>query len=194
MPHQIGGTAKSVTPTYKTKGEKLEKALVVEEVKIIEVPRVYHVPKVIIKEEVQTKYNTRDEKQVRYNTVEENTIKYIPKEESTTKYVIKEEPTVKYVAKEVEVERPVLMDKPYERPVVKEKEYTIATIADMENVRKLMEALPKLVLELAEVKKKLDGIRDYKLVEKTVEVPRLQWVTTPVERIIWKDVERERPK
>ena len=193
MPHQISGSAKAQVPTYKIKGEKLTKALVVEEIKIIEVPKTYIVPVIKTKVEEQVKYKTKVEDQVKYKTVEKPTVKYGVVEESTTKFKVREEETIKFVAKEVSVERPIPVDKPYERPRIVEKEYVIASIKDMENVRSLMDLVPKLIVELGELRKKMNELRDVKLVEKVIEVPRLQWITTPVERIVWKDVERNRP-
>ncbi|KKN51696.1 hypothetical protein LCGC14_0619830 [marine sediment metagenome] len=193
MPHQISGSAKAQVPTYKIKGEKLTKALVVEEIKIIEVPKTYIVPVIKTKVEEQVKYKTKVEEQVKYKTVEKPTVKYGVVEEQTTKFKVTEKETIKFVVKEVSVERPIPVDKPYERPRIVEKEYVIASIKDMENVRSLMDLVPKLVVELGELRKKMNELRDVKLVEKVIEVPRLQWITTPVERIVWKDVERNRP-
>ena len=194
MAQSYSGSGKSETPSYKTKGEKLTKALVIEEVRIIEVPKVYEVPviKTITKEQV--KYDTKTASQVKYRTVEKETVKYVPKEEETTKYNVVEMDTIKYVPIELKVEKPVAVDKPYERPVIVDKEYTIASIKDMENVRKLMELLPKLSLEVDNLRTKVAALKDVKLVEKVIEAPKVQWINTPVERIVWKDVERERPK
>ena len=94
---------------------------------------------------------------------------------------------------DVKVERPVPQDKPYERPVIVEKEYSIATIKDMDNVRKLMDLIPKLSIEVDNLRAKVEKLRKYKLVEEIIKVPKIQWIPTPTERIIWKDVERERP-
>ena len=194
MPHAVSGSAKAEVPTYKTKGEKLTKAIVIEEVKVIEVPRIYEVPVIKNVEKEQTKYITKVEIQTKFNTVEEETVKYVPREQDTTKYNTIEKETTKYSVREVEVEKPIPIDKPYERPRIIEKEYTIATIKDMENVRMLMDAIPKITETLKKLEEKLSGLRDYKLVEEVKKVPKLEYIPTTVERIVWKDVERERPK
>ena len=191
MSHAISGASKPETPTYKTGGEKLTRALVVEEVRIIEVPKVYNVPVIRNVETEQIKYITKEETQVRYKEEEKSTINYVVKEEPTVKYIPREEETIRYIPIDVKVERPVLIDKPYERPVVREKEYTIATIKDIDNLRELLETIPKLATEIASLKVELDKLKGYKLVEQVVKVPKIEWINTPVERVIWKDVERE---
>lgn len=194
MPHGISGSAKQTLPTFKLKGEKLTKALVIEEVRVIEVPYEVRVPTLKTIEKEQTKYLTKIEDQTKYNTIKKDTVEYVRKEQETIKYVPTTKETIKYNVKEVEVEKPISVDKPYERPRIIEKEYTIATIKDMENVRTLMESVPKLMIMIEGIEKKLEGLRKYKLVEEIVKVPKIEYISTTVERIVWKDVERERPK
>ena len=35
-------------------------------------------------------------------------------------------------------------------------------------------------------------VKTYKLVEEIIRVPRIQYIPTEVERVVWKDVSRER--
>jgi len=190
MGHTISGGGKAQTPSM-IKGEKtLDSALVVEKVVIREVPRVYEVPVVKNVETMQVKLITKEEEQIRYKTVERPTVCYVVDERPTTKFNTIEEQTIKYIPIEVKVEKPLVVEKPYERPVIKEKEYTIATVKDIENLRELLELVPKLVSEVNALKSKLNEIKDYKLVEKIIDVPKIQWINTPVERVVWTDVER----
>lgn len=189
-----GGGAMQNLPKLKMSTEsKLGKALVVEDIKVVEKKIIIEVPELKTVEERQIKYLTDTERQVKYSTREEPTTRYVVKEADTTKYIVKTKETIQFVPKEVHCEKPVLVDKPYERPIIKEKEYTIATIADMDNVRKLMTEIPQILNDLNEIRAKLDGLKGYKLVEEVKKVPLIQWVNTPVERIVWKDVIRERP-
>jgi len=193
MGYSVGGGGRPDTPSYKAKGEKLTKAIVIEEVKIIEVPKTYTIPIIKNVETEQVKYVTKEEEQVKYKTNEVETVKFNVKEQTTTRYEPKVEETIKFVPVEVKVEKPVVVEKDYEKPKILEKEYIVATVKDMANVRDLMALIPKLILDIASVKKELEGLRNVKLVEKIVEVPKIQWIPTPTERIVWKDVERERP-
>lgn len=193
MAHAVSGGGKPQTPSYKTKGEKLTKALVIEDVKIIEVPREVTVPKFVERKVEQVKYVDVEKSQIKYSTMDKDTIKYNVIEKDTVRYAPKVEETIKYVAKEVEVERPVAVPKEYERPVVKEKIVELVSYQDVAAIKSLMDVIPMVMKEIKALKVELEGLRKYKLVEKVVEVPRLQWVNTPVERIIWKDVERVRP-
>lgn len=194
MGHGISGGGKPSAPSYKIRDEKLSKGIVIEDIRIHEVTREYVVPKVKFVEEEQIKLITHEEKQTKYITKEKDTLKYNVVEQDTIKYNIKEEGTVKYVPKEVECEKPVLIDKPYERPVITDKEYIIASVKDMENVRALMELIPEMSKAIDVLRKKVESLVKYKLVEEVVSAPRIEWVPTPVERIVWKDVPRERPK
>ena len=170
------------------------KALVVTDVKVIKRTMNVDVPKYIPKE--QTKYNTIVEDTTKFNKVEENTTKFNKVEEDTTKYIKKEEDTIKYKLKlkDYEVERPVPDDKKYERPVVIPKEYKIATYGDVEALQKLFELVPKMMSKLQDLELKLAGIIDYKLVEEDLKVPRIKWIPREEQRIVWKDVIRERCK
>lgn len=193
MGHAVSGGAKPAGPSYKTTDKKLLKALVVEDVKIIEKTIEVPVYKLVDVPREQVKYVTTTEAQVKYEEVKKPTVVYAVKEETTTKFNVKEEDTIKYIPKEVTVERPVAVPREYERPVIKEKIVELVTYGDAAAIKSVMEVLPEVMKELKSLKQELEGIRKYKLVEQVVEAPRIQWVNTPVERIVWKDVVRRRP-
>jgi len=189
-----GGGGTQSSPSYKTKEKKLTKALVVEDVQIVEKKMVVNVPVLVEKKKEQIKYETKTEQQVKYKTEEKPTTRYIPREEDTVKYRVVEQDTIRYMPKEVEVERPVAVPKEYERPVVKEKIVEIVSYTDLAAIKSFKDMMPELLQEIKDIRKELDGIKKYKLVEELVKVPKIQYMPTPVERIVWKDVERSRPK
>ena len=60
----------------------------------------------------------------------------------------------------------------------------------------LLEAVKKvdsILTSQLDCEAKLREIRDYKLIEKVVSVPKLEYITTQVERIEWVPVKREMP-
>jgi hypothetical protein len=189
-----GGGGTISTPSYKTKGEKLAKAIVIEDIKIVEKEIPVEIPKIVERVQEQIKYVTKEETQIKYIPKEEITIKFVPKEESTVKYNVKEEETVKFVPKEIQIERPVLVPKEYERPIVKEKIVDLVTYSDVNSIKELIEIVPQLKKDIKDILVQLGELRKYKLVEQEIKVPKITWVSTPVERVVWKDIERERPK
>ena len=172
--------------------EKRIDSLIVNDVKVLKRTVVVDVPK--YQSVDQIKYVTKEEQQTKFITKQEETLKYTPKEAPTIKYIPKEEETIKYKLKELEyeVERPVLKDKPYERPIIRDKVYEIIKYKDTDAISLLVELVPTLMKELKELKVELDGLRDYKLVEEVVKVPKLNYIPRDEERIVWKDVPRER--
>jgi len=188
-----GGGGTQSQPSYKTKGHKLERSLVIEEVKLIEVEKRVDVPKFVVKEVEQTKYVTKEEPTTKYKVEEKDTTKYNVLDRDTIKYKVKEEPTLKFIPKEVSVERPVPVPVEYEKPVVKEKIIEIVKHNDVAAMQQYLELVIKVKQELEALSVSIDKIRKYKLVEEIIKVPKIEWVSTPVERIVWKDVERERP-
>ena len=194
MGHGTGGGGRTESG-LKIIEEKLPQALIIKDVKIVETTKEVIVPKIKYVYEEQTKYNTKEEDQIKFNTKIKETVKYDVKEETTVKYNKVEEPTVKYIPKAVEVpyEKPVPVDTPYERPVIHNKDYTVATVTDMENVRALMKLIPEMSKAIDTLRKKVESLVDYKLVEKVIEAPRIEWIPTPGESIVWKNVEREKP-
>ena len=192
MGYGVSGAGKAETPTYKTGSEKLTKALVVEEVRIIEVPRIVEIPVIKNIETEQIKYITKEEPQIRYKTLEKETVNFIATEQPTIKYIPREEETIKYIPKEVQVERPVPIPVEYEKPVIKEKIIEVVRHGDVAAMTELRDIVISLTKELKELQVEMSKIKRYKLVEQIVEVPKVQWINTPVERIVWKDVERVR--
>ena len=61
-------------------------------------------------------------------------------------------------------------------------------------MRELAKTLKDLYEFLPKLKARLDEIRDYKLVEQVVKVPKLEWEVVKAERIEWVPVRREMPK
>lgn len=195
MGHGTGG-GRGTDSSLKMREEKLPQALVIKDVRVIEIDKEVIVPRIKYVDKEQTKYNTTVEDQIKYNTKVKETTRYEVNTQPTTKYNTVEESTVKYVPKVVEVpyEKPVPVDTPYERPVIHNKDYTVASITDMENVRALMKLIPEMSKGIDELRKKVESLVKYKLVEKVIDAPRIEWIPTVVERITWKDVERERPE
>ena len=189
MGQDIGGGSAASTGLKELESEKI-KALVVDDVKIRTRVFLVDVPKYTTVDQIR--YETKIEDTIRYNVVETPTTKFIPQELPTIKFTPIEEETIKYVPKDVEVERPVATDKFYERPVIKEKEYTIATIKDMENVRELMKSIPELRGMLNALAEEMKDLKRFKLVEQIVKADKVTYVPREEERIIWKDVSRER--
>ncbi len=184
-----GGSGKSGLEVLKTENIK---ALVVDSVKVRTREYVVEVPK--YKSVEQIKYNTKEETTTKFNVSEEKTIKYRPINVDTIKYNPVLQDTTKYIPVAVEIEKPVVVEKVYEKPVVIKKAYTIATIRDMQNVLDLVAIIPKLSQTIAELTIKLNGLKEYKLVEEIVKAPKIIYVPREEERIVWKDVPRERCK
>lgn len=196
-----GGSGGTIDVNVKYKNEKLEKSIVIEDIKIVE--RIVEIPVPILKniETEQIKYITKEEAQTKYITKEEPSLKYVPYESPTMKYKVIEEATIKYVPREVECEKPVPVDKKYERPVIVDKEYEVFTVKDLEATQKVITVVPQLIQMIVDLEKtvtnlneKIKSLCEYKLVEQEVKVPQITYVPTPVERIVWKDVVRERVK
>lgn len=74
------------------------------------------------------------------------------------------------------------------------REYQVAKYNDVEALKELLGLIPKLVEEVQKLKVKLAGVREYKLVEEEIRVPHVKYVPTEVERVVWKDVDKERCK
>jgi hypothetical protein len=150
--------------------------LVVDQVEIVRQREVIKVPELVIEEKPTIKYIPEEQPTVKYNATEIDTVKYNVTEKETIKYEAQSQETIKYVPREVECEKPVLIDKPYERPVVVDKEYTIVTFKDMEAIRELMDLAPKLLSQLK-------ALKDTKIVEEIIKVPKIQYVPTTIKRV-----------
>ena len=206
----IGSSVKKSIPVGpQVSTHKIEKSLVITNVKVIEVEKRIEIPVPVVVEYeiIQKVYKDKIVEQAKYETKLEDTIRYVVKEEDTKKYVVVEVPTEKFIPKDVEVERPVIVDKEYERPVLVDKEYEILRPRDLDVVRAFMAEVPKLIKNMNEAltlmralkedvvrtKVELDKLKKYVRVEEVIKVPKIEYVNTQVERIVWKDVIRERP-
>jgi len=106
---------------------------------------------------------------------------------------------VKVVEREVETqtfklhENLVEIDKPYYKEVVVEvprfvnKDIINPIFKDTEVMREVLKVVEKIKIE-----EKVVEVTTYKLVEEIVKVPKIQYIPTEVERVVWKDVPRER--
>lgn len=185
---------------------KVANTLVVENVTVVEVTKRIEVPQVVYIPVEQTKYITLEEQQTRYRDVLKDTIKYTVKEEQSIKYVPKEEFTMKYTVKEEETIKYIPIEKIVEIPVKKEIPLEVLTIKDREHLQALINAFPDLAFnsltvlaqlksmrtEMDAVLEHLKTLKDYKLVEEIVSVPHLEYHTVEVERVVWKDIPRNR--
>ena len=172
---------------YKAKDERLGSALIIEDVRIVEREKIVDIPvmKYTEKEVIYEKPVIKEVETIRYKTVEQETTKYKPVEKDTIKYVPREVEVEKPVVVLKTYERPVIETVSYEKPVINEKVYDIATVRDVESVRQLIELVEKLNLELPKLKTNLDSLKEYKLVEEVITVPKIQWTTVRAERIEW---------
>lgn len=182
--------------SYKPQGEKLKKALVVEDVRVIERKKIVDVPELHYKpKEVEYEKPVIIEKEtVKYNVKEKETIRYNTKEEETIKYVLRKEEVEKPVVVLKTYEKPVVEEKRYEKPIIEEKTYEVVTPENIQAVRDLSKAVDDLNEKIPKLKENLDSIRDYKLIEEEITVPKIRWQTVRAERIEWVDVKKERPK
>lgn len=187
--------------------EKLNKTLVVENVSVVEVTKRIEVPQLVFIPTEQIQYITKEEETTKYTPVLKETIRYVQKDEPTTKYIVKEQETLKYIPKEVVVEVPKMVTKEIEIPVKKEVPLEVLTVQNLAEVKELIRALPEVIKglnsavvaitafieDIKQAQKEVATLRDVKLVEEIIKVPRLEWHTVEVERVVWKDVVRERP-
>jgi len=133
--------------------------------------------------------------------VEVQVPKYVEKIVEVPKYVDKEvivtnvkvlQDTVRTQNVEVEekviiVERPTYRDVEVERPVFKNVEVTNYTIKKVDFPVEVPRITEKLVVKEIPIE-----VKTYTLVEEIIKVPKIQYVPTEVERVVWKDVPRER--
>jgi hypothetical protein len=175
--------------------EKLEKGIVLTDVIVKKREITIDVPKINIQEV------TYEKPVIVSKEYEKPIIKEIIKE--TIKYQVKDVETIRFVPKDVECERPVIKDKEYERPVIKEQVYEkpiveykkieVVSIEDVHLIKEYVTALKELRLLLPQLQEKLKEIKDYKLVEKVITVPKVEYVTVQAERIEWIPVKKEMP-
>jgi len=161
--------------------------LVVEQIEVIRQREVIKIPHVVYEDVPSINYIVKDEPTTRYVVQDVPTIKYIELNENTTKYNVIEDETIKYITKEVVVEKPIVVDVSYEvkyeKPVIVEKEYTVFQPKDMVLIKELATMLPNVLAGL-------EKVRNFKLVEDVIKVPKIQYVPTNVERVVWSDVHK----
>jgi len=190
MPHNISGGR--VQDTGHSDKQKLEKGIMITDVLVKKREIIVDIPKVNLIEKTYEKPIIKEVEYIKPKIVE--------KEVETLRYVPVERTTIKYVATNVECEKPIIKEKIYEKPVIEEKKYIqpvitrkeieVVSIKDIGIVKEYIELAQKLSLVVPELIEQMKELKNIKLVEKIVEVPKIQWINTPVERIIWKDVER----
>ena len=134
-----------------------------------------------------------DKETTRYVTIDEPTTRYISKDVETIKYVTREQEMIKPVIIEKQYERPVVVDREYERPVIKEDLIEISRIVDLQSLGELVRQVKALSEELPFLREQIEGIRNLKLVEEVVKVPKIEYITVQVERIEWVPVKRSVP-
>lgn len=148
-------------------------SLVIEDVKVVE--REIYVDRPVYKEVI----------------IEVPKVKYVDEIVTVTKPKIIEETvrtqTVQVEEKTLQVERPVYTDITIERPVYKDVEVIRTTIKEQEKIIEI----PRVIQKTKIIEEEL-VVKVPKLVEEVIRVPRIQYIPTEVERIVWKDVPRER--
>ncbi len=184
------GQSMGSAPAEELRGEihELGRAkLVVEHVEIVRQRETIKVPHVVYEDVPTVRYTVQEQPTTKYIAGTATTTNYVATEKETVKYNVREEQTIKYIPKEVVVEKPVVHEKIieviYEKPVIIEKEYTVLASKDMVLIKELATMVPKLLDELAKLRK-------YTLVEEIVKVPKLQYEPITVERVVWKDSAR----
>lgn len=188
-----GGSSKKVGHS---ETEKLTNGIVLTDVVVKKREVIVDVPRVIITDVNYEKPVPVDKE------YERPVIKEVVKE--TVRYNVKEEETIKYVSKMVECEKPVIVTKEYEKPVIKEQVYEkpiieqkkveVTTVEDLHILKSYVILVKELREELPKLEQRLREIKDYKLVEKVITVPKVEYVTVKVERIEWVPVKREAPR
>lgn len=155
-----------------TKDAKI-RALVVEDIKILEKEFEVMVPKFVEKIIEVPEYRKKE--------IVVHDVKVLPVEVTAE--------TVKLVERKVPIDKPVYIDVTVEVPVFKKKEIIEPIIIQHETTIEV----PR-VIEKVRIEERVVPITKYKLVEEMVKVPKIVYVPTTVERIVWKDVPRERCK
>lgn len=168
MGMSAGGGSSSTNISGKT--EKI-KALVVEDVHILTKEVEVQVPKYIEKIVEVPKYVTKD--------ITVHNVKVVEDTVRTQNVEVEE--------KVIVVERPTFRDVEVERPVYKNVEVTNYTIKKIDFPVEVPRITEKLVVKEIPIE-----VKKYTLVEEIIKVPKIQYVPTEIERVVWKDVPRER--
>ena len=172
--------------------EELTGSIVLKDVKVIEQRQTVEIPEIKYVEKTYEVPVIKEVETLKFNMVEESTTKFIPVDEPTTRYVVKDVECERPIIKEVEYEKPIVTTKNYEKPVIQEKVYEIASVKNLDEVIKATETIKGLCASLAELRTHLEALKDYKLVEEIVRVPKIEYYNVPVERIVWKDIVRDK--
>ena len=174
MGHGVSGGAKQ-TPSVE-RVEKIKHGITLTDVIVRERILIVDIPKINWKEETRTtvKYRPITEETTKYITREQETVKYRPVEKETVIYVPREKVCEKPVVVEKTYEKPVIVEKVYEKPVIKEKEIEVVTVKDVKAVKDMAHSLEELTGTVESLKKQLDGMKNYKLIEKVIQVPKLE--------------------
>mgnify|MGYP001560328522 CR=1 FL=1 len=182
--------------------ESLDKTLVVKNVTVVEVTKRVEVPLLVDVPREQIRYVTHEEDTTKYNTLIKETLRYVVKEQDTTKFAVREVETLKYIPREVEVSVPKFVEKEVEIPIKKEVPIEVAKIVDLAKIQEIVKIFPELKVSLTDavtaisaliedvntLKGVISEIKDYKFMEKIIEVPRIEYQTVVVERPVYKDV------
>lgn len=185
-----GGRKPGVTET-----EKLEQGIVLTDIVVKKREIIVDIPKVNYKDVEYERPRIRDKEYERplVKEVIKETVRYVPVEQETLKYIPKVVECEKPVVVTKEYEKPVIREQVYEKPIVEQKKIEVVTVDNLDVLKTYVALVKELNEELPKLKQKLMEIKDYKLVEKVVSVPKLEYVTTQVERIEWVPVKREMP-
>lgn len=119
------------------------------------------------------------------------TPKFVPKEIVVTDVKVNE----KVVETQTVVVKEVVktIDKPsYKEVIVEVPKFTDREVINyiIKNVEKIVE-VPKVVENIRVIEKPIE-VTTYKLVEELIKVPKISYHPVEVERIVWKDVPREK--
>ena len=172
----------------------LDKELIIDKVVFKRREEIIDIPKI--------NYKVTNEETTKYIRRDEPTTKYVKREEETTQYIPRNEETTRYISRDVECERPIPIDREYERPVIKEVTYEkpklvekvveVIVVKNLDEVKSCISLVKELNEQLGKLSTHLSTLREYKLVEELVRVPRIEYKPVYVERIVWTDVIRER--
>lgn len=117
--------------------------------------------------------------------------KFIPKEIEVVDVKVKEKDveTQTVVVKEnvVEVDKPSYKEVVVEVPKFVPREVIDCVIKEVEKEVEVLKVVEKIKVVEVPVE-----VKTFKLVEEIIKVPRIQYVPTEVERVVWKDVPRDR--
>lgn len=175
--------------------EKLANGIVLTDVVIKKREIIVDIPKVIVTDVNYERPVLVDKE------YERPVIKDVIKE--TIRYNVKEQETIQFVPKLVECEKPVIVTKEYEKPIIREQIYEkpiieqkkieVVSVDSLDAINNLVYRVEQLNKAIPELLEKLVHLVDYKLVEKVINVPKVEYHTVKVERIEWVPIKKEVP-